>query len=209
LLHDEIASKSGSAAGFAKPILQASPDVGSANLLTSSFLHSIWVLARGFMPACLRPEMPTTQEIPMKMIRNYVYAAVLATSLFNFSPNLACAQDEGGSFTLSHEVRWQDAVLPAGSYKFTLESAGPSEMIMLRKISGTPASFMLFAKDVSEPKVAEKEGLVIDSKAGIRYVSAMNLPQFEMTMHFAAPRVEVKEDKVAEVHTASAAGPAR
>jgi hypothetical protein len=145
----------------------------------------------------------------MNTIRNYVYAAVLATSVFNFSPSLACAQDEGGSFTLSHEVRWQDAVLPAGAYRFTLESAGPSELIMLRKLSGAPASFMLFAKDVSEPKAVEKEGLVIDSKAGIRYVSEMNLPEFEMTMHFAPPRFEAKEEKLAEVHTASAAGPAR
>jgi hypothetical protein len=41
LLHSGIASTTSSAAGFAKPLLQPSPDVGSATLLTSLFLYSI------------------------------------------------------------------------------------------------------------------------------------------------------------------------
>jgi hypothetical protein len=41
LSHNRITSKTSSAAGSAKQILQASPDVGVAILLTPLFLHSI------------------------------------------------------------------------------------------------------------------------------------------------------------------------
>jgi hypothetical protein len=42
-------------------------------------------------------------SISKKTIRNCAYAAVLTISALSFSPSLA-AQDEGGSFKLSHEV---------------------------------------------------------------------------------------------------------
>ncbi|MFZ0773729.1 MAG: hypothetical protein WCA49_06190 [Candidatus Sulfotelmatobacter sp.] len=141
----------------------------------------------------------------MKSIRKFAYAAVLTLSALNFAPSLASAQDEGGSFTLPHEVHWQNAVVPAGDYKFTLQGVGPSEILTLRKISGAPASFMLLVND-TEANGSETASLVIDSKAGKSYVSAMNLPQFEVSLHFAAPANSGK--KPAEVHTASAASSA-
>ena len=85
----------------------------------------------------------------MKSIRQLAYAAVLIVSALNFAPSLASAQDEGGSFTLAHEVHWQNSVVPAGDYRFTLQPKGPLEMLTLTKITGRPASFMLIAK-VSE-----------------------------------------------------------
>ena len=54
----------------------------------------------------------------MKSIRKFVYAAVLILSALNFSPSLASAQDAAGTFTLTHEVRWQNAMVPAGKYRF-------------------------------------------------------------------------------------------
>src|ERR1022692_4564241 len=60
------------------------------------------------------------QEIPMKSIRKFVYAAVLVFSALNFAPSLASAQDEGGTFRLPHEVSWQNVMVPAGDYRFSL-----------------------------------------------------------------------------------------
>ena len=80
-------------------------------------------------------------------IRKCIYAAVLVLSALNFAPSLASAQDESGRFTLPHQVRWQNAIVPAGDYSFTLQSVGSSEMLTLRKISGAPASYMLMAND--------------------------------------------------------------
>jgi hypothetical protein len=136
--------------------------------------------------------MSQKQETSMKSIRKFAYAAVLTLSALTFAPSLASAQDEGGTFTLTHEVHWQNAVVPAGEYKFTLQAMGPSEMLRLRKISGAPASFMLLVND-TDANSSETAGLVIDSKAGESYVSAMNLPQLQVTLHFAAPRNFGKE----------------
>src|ERR1700688_3000435 len=124
---------------------------------------------------------------PMKSIRKFAYAAVLTLSALNFAPTLASAQDEGGTFTLPHEVRWQNVAAPAWEYRFTLQSMGPSEMLTLVKMTGKPASFMLFASETEDKSGSETGRLVIESKFGKSYVSAMDLPQFEVTLHFAAP----------------------
>ena len=73
----------------------------------------------------------------MKSIRRFAYAAVLVLSALNFAPSLASAQDAAGTFTLTHEVRWQNAVVPAGKYRFTIGANGPSEMLTLRKVDGS------------------------------------------------------------------------
>ena len=48
----------------------------------------------------------------MKSIRRFVYAAVLVLSVLNFAPSVASAQDAVGTFTLTHEVRWQNWRFP-------------------------------------------------------------------------------------------------
>jgi len=143
----------------------------------------------------------------MKSIRKFAYAAALTLSALNFAPNLASAQDEGGTFTMPHQVHWQNAIVPAGDYKFTLQSMGPSEMLKLRKISGAPASFMLLVNDTTAAHDSAPAGLTINSKLGESYVSAMNLPLFEVTLHFAAPANPAKE--MAEMHPLAAASSAR
>ena len=143
----------------------------------------------------------------MKSLRTFAYAAVLTVSALNFAPCLASAQDEGGTFKLAHEVGWQEAVVPAGEYRFSLQAIGPLEMLTLTKITGKPASFMLFAKVTEDVASSKTARLVIDSRSGKTFVSAMDLPQFEVTLHFAAPANSGKEE--AELHAASAAMSAR
>jgi hypothetical protein len=137
----------------------------------------------------------------MKTIRKFAYAAVLTLSACTFMPSPAHAQDDGGTFTLPHEVRWQNVIVPAGDYRFSLQPMGPSEMLKLSKISGAPASFMILVNDTSVADVSKTASLVIDSKMGQSYVSAMNLPQFEVALHFATPASSGKP--VAEMRTAS------
>jgi hypothetical protein len=138
----------------------------------------------------------------MTKIRKYVYAAVLAFSAINFSPSLAAAQDEGGSFSLPHEVQWQNVAVPAGDYKFSLEQMGPTEVLTIRKVSGTPVSFMLVVNDADE--LADASGpasLILKEDSGKSYVSSMKLPQFDLILRFTAPQGAVKE--VAAMHPVS------
>jgi hypothetical protein len=146
----------------------------------------------------------------MRSLRNLAYAAVLTLSAFNFSPSLATAQDARGSFTLSHDVRWQNAVVPAGEYRFSVENKGPSELLMLRRICGSPVGFMLLVTDTeTESKVAiTPSRLLLVSQSGKTYVSKMDLPQFRITLHFAVP-AEIPEKQVADGRLVSASGSAR
>jgi hypothetical protein len=135
----------------------------------------------------------------MISVRKLVYASLLILSALSFTPGSASAQDEGGAFTLPHQVCWQNVVIPAGTYRFSVQPRGPAELLTLTKTTGKPASFMLFANEVEMANSSETARLVIQSKFGKSYVSAMDLPQFEVTLHFAAPANSGKE--VAEMHT--------
>jgi hypothetical protein len=123
----------------------------------------------------------------MKSIRNFAYAAVLTLSALNFAPSLASAQDAAGTFRLTHDVHWQNAVVPAGEYRFTLGADGPAEMLTLRKTSGSAAGFMLLVSDVGVSQPSDLSQLVVVSRAHGSFVSRMQLPEFGLTLHFAVP----------------------
>jgi hypothetical protein len=143
----------------------------------------------------------------MKSIRKFAYAAVLTLSVLNFAPNLASAQDATGTFTLTHQVHWQKAVVPAGEYRFTLGSEGPAEMLTLRKVSGNATGFMLLVTDVEASQPSGPSQLLVVSKPSGRFVSTMLLPEFGMTLHFAVPAetTEVAQTAANTIQTASAA----
>jgi hypothetical protein len=139
----------------------------------------------------------------MNSIRRFAYAAVLVLSALNFTPSLASAQDAAGTFTLTHEVRWQNALVPAGKYRFTLAASGPGEMLTLRKVNGSAAGFMLLVTDTENSPFSDDSRLVIVSRTSGSFVSSMQLPEFGLTLHFNVPS-EPREVAVATT-TASAA----
>jgi hypothetical protein len=122
----------------------------------------------------------------MNSIRRFVYTAALVLSALNFTPSLASAQDAAGTFTLAHEVRWQNAVVPPGKYRFTVGASGPSEMLTLRKVDGS-AGFILLVTDTENSRPADQSQLVVVSRLSGSFVSTMQLPGFGMTLHFAVP----------------------
>src|ERR1035438_10733712 len=85
------------------------------------------------------PFRPRTGDC-MRSIRKVAYAAVLGVSIFTIQPTLAAAEDARGVFTLSHEVHWQNSVLGAGDYAFSLKEAGRPTFLMIRGIHGTGRS---------------------------------------------------------------------
>jgi hypothetical protein len=123
----------------------------------------------------------------MKSIRKYVYVAALVLSALNFSPSQASAQDAAGTFTLTHEVHWQNAIVPAGKYRFTIGSSGPTEMLTLRNVSGGGAGFMLLVTDTEDSKPSDVSELVMFARSTGSFVSKMQLPEFGVSLHFAVP----------------------
>jgi hypothetical protein len=122
----------------------------------------------------------------MRSFHQFAYAAVLGLSMFAVQPTLA-AEDARGSFTLSHEVHWQNVVLRPGNYTFTVRSYGPSDFLMLRRTDGTGPEAMLMAQDVETPKLNEGSRLVLVSRGGQSFVSALDLPNYDITLRFAVP----------------------
>ena len=140
----------------------------------------------------------------MKSIRRFVYAAVLVLSALNFAPSVASAQDAVGTFTLTHEVRWQNAIVPAGKYRFTMGANGPSELLTLTKITGTGAGFLLMVTETEASQPSDLSRLVVVSRPSGSFVSTMQLPDFGMTLHFAVP-AETREVAQAAVSTTASA----
>jgi hypothetical protein len=141
----------------------------------------------------------------MKAIRTYVYAAILAASALNFTPTSASAQEAAhGKFTLTHEVHWGSARVPAGDYEFSFDPDGGSRVLSLSKLNGTRAGYMLLVPDTDNTKPSNHNLLVLEATAGGSYVSAMQLPEFGMTLHFAVPS-RVTEGQFAKAGTTAAA----
>ncbi|MFZ1010626.1 MAG: hypothetical protein WAN65_27555 [Candidatus Sulfotelmatobacter sp.] len=141
----------------------------------------------------------------MKSIRKYVYAAVLTVSALNFAPGLASAQEAAGSFTLDHEVHWQNAVVPAGKYRFTMGTQGPSELLMVHDVSGHGTGFMLLVTDTEVSHPSDVSRLVVVSRPSGSFVSSLQLPEFGMTLHFAVPAETHEVAKTVATTTLSAA----
>jgi hypothetical protein len=123
----------------------------------------------------------------MNTIRKVVYAALLTISALNLAPGQASAQDASGTFTLAHEVHWQNAIVPAGEYRFTVGATGPLEVLTLRSLSAHGSSFMLPVKGTADSQAADLSQIVLVPRSGVIFVSTMQLPESGMTLHFDVP----------------------
>jgi len=125
----------------------------------------------------------------MRSIRKFAFATVLTLSAFSIQPTLASAEDKRGIFTLSHEVHWQNYTLRPGEYAFTLNTSGPPTLLTLRGLNGTGTNAMLLVTDIESPMPNAASKLVLVSRAGRSFVSAMELGEYDMTLRFRVPPV--------------------
>lgn len=140
----------------------------------------------------------------MTSIRKFAFAALLAASTLSFAPSSASAQEPArGKFTLTHEVRWGSATIPAGDYEFSYSPENAAAVLTVSKLSGTRASYMLLVPTTEASKPSDVNRLVLAGSPDGTYVKAMELPEFGMTLHFPAPRVAEKQ-----LAKAAVAGPA-
>lgn len=130
----------------------------------------------------------------MTTIRKFVYAAVLAVSALSLTSNLAAAQETAhGRFTLTHNVNWGNAVVPAGDYEFSYDPYQTSAVLTLTKFSSTRAGFMLLVTCFEDSKSSDSNQLLLESIGDGSYVSAMQLADFGMTLRFNVPSHPMKQ----------------
>jgi hypothetical protein len=130
---------------------------------------------------------------------------VLAASLLAIAPSPASAQEARGSFTLMHDVRWEKATIPAGEYGFSYDASNPSPVLVLSKLNGARAGFMMLVPATERTKASGGDRLVLESTPEGSYVSAMELPGFGITLEFNVPS-RVAEKQLAKAVTTASAG---
>jgi hypothetical protein len=130
----------------------------------------------------------------MKSFRELATLAFVVLGSLTLMSSTALAQSGHGSFTLPHEVRWQNAVVPAGTYRFSLEPRGPSALLTLRNAGGGHQGFMILVNAVGSAKFSEGNRLVMVSSAGKSFVRALELPEFETTLHFTVSSLSAEKE---------------
>jgi hypothetical protein len=137
----------------------------------------------------------------MSSIRKFVYAALLAVTSLSVAPTLASAQEAHGKFTLTHDVHWQTALVPAGEYRFSFDSDGPAGVLVLSKLSGARSGFLVTVHDTDETRGSGPGLLLLESTSDGSYVRAMKLPEVGMTLRFTAPATSTEKQMARAVTT--------
>lgn len=144
----------------------------------------------------------------MTTIRKFVFAGLLAAIASCFAPKPAFAQETAqGHFTLTHEVLWGTAKIPAGEYAFSFDPDNITPVLTLSKMSGPRAGFMILVPGADRSKGVAGNRLLLASAPEGSYVTALELPQFGMTLHFPTPS-RVAERQIAKASPANS-GPAQ
>lgn len=141
----------------------------------------------------------------MTLIRKFVFAALLAASALSLAPRAALAQQPAhGKFTLPHDVRWGSAKVPPGEYAFSFDPENAAPVLILSKVSGVPAGFLMLVPFTEDSKHSQGNRLVLESTPEGSYVSEMQLPEFGMILEFAVPSHAAEKHMAQAVTTASA-----
>ena len=125
----------------------------------------------------------------MKSIRRFslLKVLVLAIAIMGASAIPAHAQRTTGTFSLAHQVRWAEAVLPAGNYEFSLDSQNWPVRVTVRQLGGSMVA-MLMAQEISDEKLGDSSILILHEDGGEAIVSVLRLQSIGMALQFAHPK---------------------
>jgi hypothetical protein len=124
--------------------------------------------------------------------------AIAALGLFALCASASPASGQNvaqGSFTLPHEVRWQNATLPAGDYIFTLASAGrPNKMV----VTGPNGSVFELSKANSGGVAGRPSCLTLERRGGTSFVRELYLADLGMGLRYDVPEIPSDERQLAQ-----------
>jgi hypothetical protein len=116
--------------------------------------------------------------------------AVLGLFAVCASAKPAAAQAFKGSFTLPTDVRWQNAVLPAGDYTFSMESAALPSTIVIR---GKNRSAVVMTVGLSGKPMETPSRLSIERRGQTRFVRELYLAEIHLHLFYSVPKSEDSE----------------
>jgi hypothetical protein len=115
--------------------------------------------------------------------------AVVCASAIPVSAQVACQ----GHFTLSHEVRWQNAILPPGDYSFEMKSVAAPSLITVKGPNGS----QFITATVADDKNIDQSMLIVENRGGRSTVSELRLSAIGRSFRYAVPKAP-KEAEVAQ-----------
>jgi hypothetical protein len=133
----------------------------------------------------------------MKSFQNRILA-VAGLGLFAICANAGQAAAQSrvqGSFTLSHEVRWQNANLPAGDYTFSLSSTARMTPMIVR---GPKGAVFELASVISERNTNQPSVLILEERGGTSFVREMYLASIGMQLDYNVPKIPKNEKELAQ-----------
>jgi hypothetical protein len=124
----------------------------------------------------------------MLVIAGFALAAVCASAV-PASAQLVCK----GSFTLSHEVRWQNATLPAGDYTFEMRSLASPSTITLKGPNGSQFVTAMVANETN----SDQSMLIVENRGSHSTIAELRLPSIGRSFRYAVPKLP-KDVEVAQ-----------
>lgn len=124
--------------------------------------------------------------------RKYFYIALLALSTLNFAPATAAQTSMRGKFTLPHAVHWENAIVPAGDYQFSLDS-DTIEVLRLDELNGAHAGFTFVVREEAAAERKEVSRIMLETTSEGSYVTALQLPAYGKMLNFNVPASVTKK----------------
>jgi hypothetical protein len=143
------------------------------------------------MRAKSKPQTPQSsssdrKEVTMKSLRNrmlVITAFALAAVCASATP-VSAQNAFQGSFTLSHEVQWQNATLPAGAYTFEMKSVASPALITLHG----PNGYQFITALVVNQRSSERSMLMVQQRNGKSIVSDLYLAEIGRCLRYPVPK---------------------
>jgi hypothetical protein len=137
----------------------------------------------------------------MKSLRNRMLAiTVFALAAVCASATPASAQVVRGSFTIKHEVRWQNATLPPGDYTFEMKSLALPATITVKGAHGS----QFVSAIVANEDASGQSMLIVENRGGASAIRELHLAAIGRSLRYAVPKapkeVELAQGPVAREH---------
>jgi hypothetical protein len=122
----------------------------------------------------------------MKSLRNrmFVIAAFALAAVFASAVPASAQAAFQGSFTLSHEVRWHNATLPAGDYTFQMQSLSTPVRITVKG----PNGYQFITALVADEKTIGQSMLILENRGNQSAVSELRLAPIGRSLRYAVPK---------------------
>jgi hypothetical protein len=121
---------------------------------------------------------------------------ILAMAAFGLIAVCACANPAAaqntwqGSFTLPNEVHWQNAVLPAGEYTFSMESAAVPTKIV---IQGKHGAALILTIATSTVPMSQPSQLILERRGGSYFVRELYSAKLGVHLLYSVPALPKEE----------------